>query len=233
MSEKNKIIYKLFKSILIGLLFPTIFFYLFLEVNNFNPIKKEFLLITESKIRTTGLIIKAKHQENYIEMEGLRNQYEVLVLGYIYYYTFISNKGEKIITEDFIYGELPNNKNISQIPFQVNIEYLEENPKINRIAGLDSNNESLLDLLENELMLPLIFFIGSCCFTFLFVKGGIKEYIIEIKANKLLYQKDDKKKLEVDKRDNKLTDESTQSKMTRSELLKAIAFKNVMESKKR
>lgn len=184
MSEKNEIIYKLFKSILIGLLFPAIFFYLFFKDNeNFNPIKKDFRLITENKIITTGLIFKAKYQEEYIDMDDGRKQYDI-VSGYIYNYTFISNKGEKIITEDFIYGELPNNKKISQIPFQVNIEYIEENPKINRIAGLDSNHESLSDMLKNELMLPLIFFIGCCCLTFLFVKGGIKEYIIEMKKIK-------------------------------------------------
>lgn len=182
MSEKTEITFNLFKSILFGLLFPAVFCWLTIWDPLFlNPIKKDLRLIFQKKIVTNGIITDAKWFEDAVESYG--DKY-VHVDGYEYSYAFNSNKGEKFTSESSTYQELPNNKQISEIPFQVKIEYLEDNPKVNRIAGLPSNNESLWDMLRNTLILPLLFFTMCCYFSFLFIKPALVKYRIESKKNK-------------------------------------------------
>lgn len=178
MSEKNVNILILAKSILSGLAILIVFFWLTIWDSKFlNPIEKDFRLIVQKKIITNGMITKAKWFEDVVESY---NDRYVNVDGYEYSYTFSSNKGESITTESGTYGELPNDKQFSQIPFQVNIEYLEENPKINRIIGLPENNKSLWDMLRNTLLLPLIFFIICCYFAFKIIESGVIKYKKEI-----------------------------------------------------
>lgn len=179
MSEKNEITFNLVKSILFGLALPIAFCWLFFDPKNINPIIDEYRLIAEDRITTIGIITKAKSFEDYVESnEGRTIQ---RVSGYEFSYTFSSNKDKKIISESFTYEELPNNKQISQIPFQVNIEYLEEDPKINRIVGLNTNNKSLWDVLRKMLFLPLMLFIFCCYFAFKIIERGVNKYRIEIK----------------------------------------------------
>jgi hypothetical protein len=181
MSEKNVINFNLVKSILFGLIFPFVFCWFFFEANNFKPIEKDFGLIVQKKIETKAIVTKGKWFEDVVESY---NDRYVNVDGYEYSYTFYSNKGERITTESFTYGELPNDKQISQIPFQVNVEYLVDDPKTNRIVGLPENNESLWDFLRNRLLLPLLYFALCCYFSFIFIKPAIVKYRIETKRNK-------------------------------------------------
>jgi hypothetical protein len=169
MSEKKEILFNLLKSILFGLLFPTVFCWFFI----WDPIEKDFRLIVQKKIVTNGIITKAKFFEDVV---GTYDEEYVNVDGYEFSYTFFSNKGESFTNESFTNGELPNDQQISQIPFQVNIEYLEENPKINRIVGLLENNESLLDILRHELVMPLLLFIFCCYIAFKIIKRGAIKY---------------------------------------------------------
>jgi hypothetical protein len=181
MTEKVEIIFKLFKAILSGLLIMGIFCWVtILDPFFMNPIEKDLRLIFQKKIVTKGVITKAKWLEDFVEVSDTEFKY---VDGYEYSYTFASNKGENITTESFTYGELPNYKKISQIPFQVSIEYLAENPKINRII-LPYNNESFWDVFNNMLILPLMMFVLCCYFSFLFIKPAIVKYRIETKRNR-------------------------------------------------
>ena len=182
MTEKKEITFSLFKSILFGLLFPAIFCWLTVWDPLFlNPIEKDLRLIFQKKIVTSGIITEAKWFENAVESY---NDKYVHVDGYEYSYTFSSNDGKKNTVEGFTFQELPNNKHISQIPFQVKIEYLEDDPKTNRIVGLAGNNESLWDILRNTLMLPLLFFVICCYISFRFIKPAIVKYRIEINSYK-------------------------------------------------
>ena len=169
MSEKKEILFNLLKSILFGLLFPNVFCWFFIC----DPIEKDFRLIVQKKIVTNGIVTKAKFFEDVVE--SYDEEY-LNVDGYEFSYTFFSNKGESFTNESFTNGELPNDQQISQIPFQVNIEYLEENPKINRIVGLLENNESLLDILRYELVMPLLLFIFCCNIAFKIIERGVIKY---------------------------------------------------------
>jgi hypothetical protein len=178
MSEKTEIIFNLFKSILFGLLPIVVFCWLTIWDPLFlNPIEKELRLVFQQKIATKGTITKAKRFEEFVEVSDTKGQY---VDGFEYSYSFSSTDGKIITSEGFTFQELPNNKQISQIPFRVNIEYLAENPKINRIV-LPYNNESFWDVFNNMLILPLMMFVLCCYFSFIFIKPAIVKYRIETK----------------------------------------------------
>jgi len=85
-------------------------------------------LISQEKIITTGLITKAIWFEDDVEISDYKSTH---VTGYEYNYTFSSNNGEIVSGVNFTYGELPFNKLISEIPYEINIEYLKDQPKIN------------------------------------------------------------------------------------------------------
>ena len=183
-SEKVEIIFKLFKSILFGLLPIVVFCWLTIWDPLFlNPIEKDLRFIFQKKNETKGIITKAEYFEEFVEVSDHEGGY---VDGYEYSYTFFALGGKKITSEGFTFQELPNKKQISQIPSQVNVEYLNENPRINRIVGLPENNESLLDVLSNMLVLPILFFAICCYISFKLIKPAVLEYRIETKRNKTL-----------------------------------------------
>lgn len=178
MSKKTEITFDLIKSILFGLVFPAFFCWLTICDPKFlNPIERDFRLILQKKIVTNGMITKAEGFEEFVEVSDTKSEY---VDGFEYSYEFFSLDGKKITSDGFTYLELPNNKEISQIPFQVNIEYLEENPEINRIAGLRENNQNLWDMLRKTLLLPLLLFIFCGYFTFKIIQRGLLKYKKEI-----------------------------------------------------
>ena len=93
MLEKNVIIFNLVKSILFGLIFPAVFCWLTIWDPKFlNPIEKDFRLIFQKKIVTSGIITEAKWFEDAVESY---NDKYVHVDGYEYSYTFSSNDGKK------------------------------------------------------------------------------------------------------------------------------------------
>ncbi|MFV8388131.1 hypothetical protein [Flavobacterium sp. LB1P71] len=181
MSEKEEIIFKLFKSILFGLLPIVVFCWLTIWDPLFlNPIEKDLRFIFQKKNETKGIITKAEWFEEFVEVSDHEGGY---VEGYKYSYVFSAVGGKKITSEGFTFQELPNEKQISQIPFQVNVEYINENPRINRIVGLPKNNESLWDVLSNMLLLPILFFAICCYISFKLIKSAVLEYRIETKRN--------------------------------------------------
>jgi hypothetical protein len=135
------ITFNLVKSILFGLAFPMIFFWLTIFDPKFiDPIIDEYRLISQEKITTKGLITNAIWFEDDVEISDSKSQH---ITGYEYNYSFYSNKGE-IITETRVsYGKLPLNIKKSQIPFKIKIEYLENETKLNKIEGLSANYENL------------------------------------------------------------------------------------------
>lgn len=179
MSEKNKITFNLVLTILHGLIYPIFFVWFFWADPKFlNPLERDFSLIVQKKIIANGVITKAKWFEDAVDSY---NDKYIGVNGYEYSYAFTTNNGEQITSEIFTYHELPNNKQISQIPFQVNIEYLERDPKINRIVGLNTDKEGLWYLFRSKILGSLLFFIFICYFTFKIIEKGFDKYRTEKK----------------------------------------------------
>ena len=87
MSEKKEILFNLLKSILFGLLFPTVFCWFFI----WDPIEKDFRLIVQKKIVTNGIITKAKFFEDVVE--SYDEEY-LNVDGYEFSYTFFQIKAK-------------------------------------------------------------------------------------------------------------------------------------------
>ena len=175
---KNQIRFNLIKSVLLGLIFPTVFLWLFfIDKNNIKPMVNEYRLITWKTTTTNGFITKGKAFEGFAETDDNRETY---VSGYEFNYIFYSNKGDEINSETSCYGELPGDKKLSQIPYQVSIEYLEEEPTVNHIIGLRSNNESLWDLFRRKLFFPLLIFTGCCYIALLIIKKAICKFKIEM-----------------------------------------------------
>ncbi|MWB96387.1 hypothetical protein GON26_18645 [Flavobacterium sp. GA093] len=181
MTEKQLTNFNLGKSVLLGLIFPIIFLFFFLEKTNLNPILDKCRLLTGERIIASGIIIKAKYFEDFIESNEHTKTTEVS--GYEYDYVFISKKGEKIITKNYSYGQLPNNKLISEIPYKVKVEYLAESPKNNRIVDL-YYNESFVDFLKKELFIPLLIFLFCSYAAFKIIERGVNKYNFETKYSR-------------------------------------------------
>lgn len=133
----------------------------------------EYLLITKDKLITNGQLTKAEEFENEIE----NNNKIKYVSGYTFEYTFYLPNGERIVSNGGQYGSLPLKKSIVDIPYEVEVEYLKNNPRVNRIKGLWSNNETIYNWFVRNILSG---FISLCIFLilgFLYAKYSYKEYI--------------------------------------------------------
>jgi hypothetical protein len=175
------ITFNVVKSILYGLAFPMIYFWLTIFDPKFiNPIIDEYRLISQEKITTTGLITNAVWFEDDVEISDSKSQH---ITGYEYDYTFSSNKGEIISGTKVSFKNLPFNIKNSQLPFNIKIEYLENEPKLNKIQGLSTNYENLWDLFRRKLFIHSLLLTFCCYFAYRIIKNGITESRLTIKNN--------------------------------------------------
>ncbi|GGW37308.1 hypothetical protein [Arenibacter certesii] len=157
-------------NILYGLAILAIYFWL-ISGPTLQGVIDEYLIITQEKITTKGQIIQADEFEDEIESNESRTM--EIVNGYSYTYSFLTSDGRKIERLSGNYGELPLDKNLKDIPYDVEIEYVSKSPEINRIKGLWSNNTDLFQWFWQKVLFKFIVFIICLVISFLFIKGGV------------------------------------------------------------
>lgn len=175
MTAKQWVRYDLVKSILLALLLPGFtFWFLVLDPNFINPLKKNIEFVRQKKLQTNGIITNAEKEEDYLEHYDSR--VITKIHGYAYDYTFYTNKGKKINSKVFEYGDLPDNKEINEIPFNVKIQYLENDPKNNKIVGVPYRNMTLWDIFRTELLFPFILILLFSFIAFKMIEKAIFKY---------------------------------------------------------
>jgi hypothetical protein len=151
---KRKI--KIAGSILLGI--GILAFYLWVIIGpDIKVITDEYKLITGKKALVAGKIVEAEKIEEEVEKDA-KGQIE-MVQGYSYKYTFRTINNKEISAHGWNYGELPLDKSLDDIPYDIKVEYLVDNPSIYRINGLWSDNTSLFAWFRRLVLFRLLGFL--------------------------------------------------------------------------
>jgi|GEM_PF-3574054 hypothetical protein len=158
------------KIISIGIAIIVFYIWSFIGSGSLKKAIEGYEIITKDKITTVGQIINV---EEFEEEHPIGNKVDV-VSGYYYKYSF--NTNEAIYVESFgkSYSKMPLNKSIKDIPFKIDVEYIESNPDINRVKN-DYNNDSLFQWFKQRVLLWLLGFIFCLFIAYRVIRGGIGE----------------------------------------------------------
>ena len=170
----NKAKLNFYKSIVVGISIPIGAFLIWL-VSSSSPVN-DFLLITKSST-AKGHITKANEETDVVEENDGRTSH--LVYYYDYDYNFSLPSGKVIETYGSEPGQLPDYLTNLKEPYQVEVEYLPNNPKVSRIKGMDSNNTSVLQWIRHRMIIQTIVFLLFCYWGFSIIRDGIKKYKLE------------------------------------------------------
>ena len=163
--------YNLVKAIIIGLAIPMIA--MLMCFSDGNPID-EYRLIKHG-VKTTGKIYEVKEVENVDEKYNDRQAR----VNYEYYYKFSFNlhNGDTIYGIGKEGGNIPTElENIDVNAVSVPIEYLAENPNINKVSNMIKSNKTIYEWFRYRILIALIVFLVTSYFGFVIIKNGLKEY---------------------------------------------------------
>lgn len=176
-SEKNKSKFSYFKSIIFALALPIGAFYVWYSLSG-NPFN-EYLLITKSKT-IKGFITKAEEFEDVVETN---NGNSVIVYFYHYEYKFTLPDGNTIPgygTED---GTLPEYlKKLENKPYPIVVEYLFNDPEINRVKGMIRGNKTVNQWIRNRVVVGIVALLFFSYIGFTIIKESRKKYVIAKKT---------------------------------------------------
>lgn len=167
----NKMKLRFFKSIGIGISIPIIAILIWL-VSSSSPIN-DFWLITKSTI-AKGYIIKAEEGTEVVESNEGRSSEVVYFYDYEYRFTLPSGKTMNAYGSEA--GELPENLMNLENPYQVEVEYLADNPKVARVKGMVGNDTTVLQWIRHRIIIQTIIFLLFCYWGYSIIRDGLKEY---------------------------------------------------------
>jgi hypothetical protein len=181
-SEKKRIQVKLVRSISIGLAIPVLGLWMWFSSYN-NPFN-EFKLITNSRT-AVGYINKAGQTSDIVEYNNDRSSKEVY--SYNYEFSFHDSNGRAFIgfgTENGFIPEYLDDLDIR--PYQVVVEYLPDDPKVNRVRGMPSSRKTIYEWLRFPIFIGVLVFLICIIIAIPIIKGGIKDYqndLIDLKRH--------------------------------------------------
>jgi hypothetical protein len=171
-SEKKRIQVKLIRSISIGLSIPVVGVWLWYSSYN-NPFN-EFKLIINSRT-AVGYINKAGQTSDIVEYNNDRSSKEVY--SYYYEFSFYDTNGRAFTgfgTENGFIPEYLEDLNIR--PHQVIVEYLPDDPGVNRVRGMPSSRKTIYEWLRFPILIGVLIFLVCIIIAIPIIKGGLKDY---------------------------------------------------------
>jgi hypothetical protein len=170
MNSNNKTIRFIFRVLIATLLplFFSIYWFTSSSDGSISP-KNEFLLLVYGRI-TNGSIIKVLEFEDYSEPEEKRSIQTIQAYKFfVYNYNFSPNEKTYIYDSASEYGEIPRYlKNVKIKPFEVNVKFLPNNPRINVV--LNFYKPSFIFWLKRVLIAFIFLLIYIYLFTYYFVE---------------------------------------------------------------
>ena len=152
--------YYLMKSIGVGVLIMGAYFFWLFNSGAFSEVRESYLMVVKDKITVSGKFLDVQEFDKELQ-EGESAP------AYGYKYSFKTNDGRTFEDTAWNYGELPTN---------IQIEYISENPDMSRVKGLWQNPETLKEWFTDKVALKLLGFLVCGFFAYTWVKGGIVEY---------------------------------------------------------
>lgn len=166
----------LIKSIIFSIAMPVVVLMLWSHYSH--PID-ELRLITQS-IETKGYVVKAEEYEEEVE-DG--NKAGIRTSTY-YEYQFTIPNGSIIKNGDILRDEIPDYLfNAKYDPYPVNIQYLQNNPKINRVKEL-SENQTILQWFRKTFFFGFLILLITSFIGYNIIKDAYKDYLTQEKVYK-------------------------------------------------
>jgi energy-coupling factor transporter transmembrane protein EcfT len=171
-SIENKLKFNLIKSIIWGLAIPVFVMWMWFSLKG-NPLN-EYRLIKQG-VKTTGKIYEVKEVVNIDEKYNDRQasvNYE-----YDYKFSFNLSNGDTIFGSGKEGGYIPNEfENVDINPVGVPVEYLAENPNVNRVSNMFKSNKTIYEWFRYRILMALIIFLVTSYFGIVIINNGLKEY---------------------------------------------------------
>ena len=175
LSDEKRVQFTFAKSIFWGIAIPIIGMWMWFS--SFDNPFNEYRLIT-NPTTAKGLINKVEQQSDVVEYNDSRSA----AVAYFYYYefTFKLPNGRTIQGGGKENGDIPEYlADVANTPYQIIVEYLSDNPNVNRVKGMESGKMTLYEWLRYPMFIGLIVLLLGSYFGFMIIKGGLKEYRIE------------------------------------------------------
>jgi hypothetical protein len=180
LGDEKRIKLSFSKSIFWGIAIPIVGIWMWFS--SYNPIN-EYKLITNAST-ANGSIIKVEQESDVVEYNNDRSA--GIVYFYYYEFTFGLPNGKTIQGWGKENGEIPSFlRDVENIPYQVIVEYLSDNPRINRVKGMESVNNTLAAWYRYTILPGIIVLLLCCYFGFKIIMGGLKKYRMELQNWKL------------------------------------------------
>ncbi len=177
LGDEKRIQFSFAKSIFWGIIIPIVGMWMWFSSYN-NPLN-EYNLIT-NPTTANGFINKVKQESDVVEYNDSRSA--TVVYFYYYEFTFKLPNGRTIQGGGKEFGDIPEYlADVEYTPYQVIVEYLSENPKVNRVKGMESGNKTLYEWLRYPILMGIIVLLLCSYFGFTIIKTGLKEYRTELK----------------------------------------------------
>ena len=121
-------------SLLAGIAIPSV--YLWLWYTFYPNTINEYLLITHKTVVANGFIVKAEQIEDYVETNNDRTIEKTI--NFTFEYNFTLPTGKTITSFGSEVGPLPDHLvNVETTPYPVEVEYLPNDPTINRVFSIN------------------------------------------------------------------------------------------------
>ncbi len=149
---RKELKFQLVRGILFAISIPVIGLYLWYNYSE-TPLN-EFRLITDSKI-ANGHLTNVESDSEYVETNDGRSG--GMAYFYFYEYKFTLPTGQEYSSGGKEDGDIPEKlKTVAKEPFPVEVEYLENNPNVNRVKGMPSNTSTLYEFFRFTILKGLV-----------------------------------------------------------------------------
>ena len=176
LSQKGKLIYNLTKQCIYGVAALVVAIWFVSYMVKVNPYH-EYQLITNSKI-ANGFITNVEEYEDEVEAPEAQGGGSAMVTVDIYDYNFTTQDGKVINDRSSDLGYM---QDFKSKPLPIQVEYLPDNPKINRVKDETSQCKTLGEFIWRKLGLGGLLLIMFCSIGYTLIKNGIKEFVVERK----------------------------------------------------
>lgn len=150
----------LLKNLALGVAVIAVYFWWLFSSNAYSVTREAYMMVTKDKTTVSGKFINT---EKFDMDEGGGE----IADGYGYKYSFITQDNRTIEDTGWNYGELPQN---------IEIEYISDNPNISRVKGLLQNENTLTEWFQHKVLFKLLGLIFCSFISYMFIKSGINGY---------------------------------------------------------
>ena len=180
LGDKKRIQFRFINSIFWGVAIPTVGMWMWFSSYD-NPFN-EYKLITNCST-ANGFITKVEKESDVVEYNDSRSS--AVVYFYYYEFNFKLPNGRIIESCGKENGDIPDHlTNVDSEPYPVIVEYLHDNPQVNRVQGMESGHKTLYEWYRYPILIGVIVLLLCSYFGFTIIKGGFKDYRKEMQNMK-------------------------------------------------